>query len=59
VAISLGGGVNLERPQPFEVEPIRDEDDEVDANVPPPEPLEVYNTKAIGPRIEIGIDARF
>ena len=59
LALSLGGGINVERPQPFTVDPILDQDDEEDENAPPREPLEVYNTKTIGPRLEIGIDARF
>ena len=59
LALSLGGGINVERSQPFTVDPIVDQDDEEDENAPPPEPLEVYNTEAIGPRLEIGIDARF
>jgi hypothetical protein len=59
LAVSLGGGVNVERPQPFTVDPIVDQDDAEDENAPPAEPLEVYNTEAIGPRLEIGIDARF
>jgi hypothetical protein len=59
MALSLGGGINMERPQPFEVEPIVDQDDAEDENVLRTEPLEVYNTRAIAPRIEVGLDARF
>jgi hypothetical protein len=59
LAVSLGAGVSVERPQPFTIEPIIDEDDAQDENASRVEPLEVYNTKAIAPRLEIGVDARF
>jgi hypothetical protein len=59
LAISLGAGLNIERPQPFTVDSIIDQDDAEDENAPRPPPLEVYNTKAVGPRLEVGLDARF
>jgi len=64
VALSLGVGVNVEKSQPFRLalEPLADgaagEMGENDAEAPTlHEP--VYDTKEIGPRLEIGFDARF
>lgn len=58
LALSLGAGVNLEPAQPFQIRDIVDANDEAE-NAAPTEPLKVYTSKAIGPRLELGVDARF
>lgn len=59
VSILLSPGLTLERVQPFE---IRLRPDGSPANQPstvPPEPVEIYRTERFGPRLELGVDARF
>jgi hypothetical protein len=58
VSLVLGGGLTWEKVQPFRTaidDPAMPDDDQ------PAEPayVEIYRTKGLGPRLELGVDARF
>lgn len=58
LSVALGAGLTWERRQPFERSVVA-EDPDMDGNVEGIPPVEVYTTKALGPWLELGIDARF
>jgi hypothetical protein len=62
LAVSLAVGANLEQSQPFTRELLPPEGADaadMDANAAAPPSSTIYTTEAIGPRLEIGVDARF
>ena len=59
LSILVNPALTLERVQPFELRLRPDTGPASQPPAEPPEPVEIYRTERFGPRLELGVDARF